>query len=78
MSFDHHTDLQPCTLGDLCRIKHGFAFKGEFFTDSGDLIVLTPGNFEPDGGIKLKGDKEKFYNGTFPSEFLLVREICLS
>lgn len=58
-------------LGDLIHIKHGFAFKGEFFSDSGKYILLTPGNCAESGGLKLKGDREKFYSGDFPSEFIL-------
>jgi len=54
-------------------MKHGYAFKGEFFADSGPYVLLTPGNFMADGGIKLKGEKEKYYTGDFPSEFLLKR-----
>jgi type I restriction enzyme, S subunit len=61
-------------LGDFFRIKHGYAFKGEFFASSGPYIVLTPGNFQADGGLKLKGEKEKFYTGEFPPEFLLERD----
>ncbi len=60
-------------LGQFFRIKHGYAFKGEFFSDSGPYVVLTPGNFEQKGGIKLKGAKEKYYTSDFPSEFLLRR-----
>ena len=58
-------------LGECFRIKHGWAFKGQFFARQGRYILLTPGNFNPDGGIKLKGDKEKYYVGDFPDEFLL-------
>lgn len=58
-------------LGEFIRIKHGFAFKGEHFTDSGDYIVLTPGNFRNEGGLKLKGDREKFYAIRPPDEFVL-------
>ena len=58
-------------LGECFRIKHGWAFKGKFFAREGRYILLTPGNFNPDGGIKLKGDKEKYYVGDFPDEFLL-------
>lgn len=61
------------TLGDYFRIKHGFAFKGEFFTDSGPYILLTPGNFKRDGGIHGRGEREKYYVGEFPGEFLLKR-----
>src|SRR6266853_4277832 len=60
-------------LGKLVRIKHGFAFKGEHFSDRGDYIVLTPGNVYPKGGLKLKGDKETFYTGDFPRAYILAK-----
>lgn len=41
-------------LGDAMRIKHGFAFKGEFFADEGSHIVLTPGNFRAEGGLNSR------------------------
>jgi len=66
------TAWRRCRLGDLLRIKHGFAFKGEFFRKEGDLVVLTPGNFREDGGLKLEGE-QKYYKGEFPGEFLLKR-----
>ena len=59
-------------LGEYFKIKHGWAFKGKFFAEEGKYILLTPGNFNPEGGIKLKGDKEKYYAGDFPKEFLLA------
>ena len=59
------------TLGECFRIKHGWAFKGEFFADSGPFVLLTPGNFREDGGLQERGDREKFYTGEFPHEFLL-------
>ena len=50
-------------LGDGLEIKHGFAFKGEYFrTDDGPYIVLTPGNFRDKGGFKAKSGAEKFYD----------------
>ncbi|HOX69438.1 MAG TPA: hypothetical protein PKV56_16385, partial [Burkholderiaceae bacterium] len=58
-------------LGDVVDVKHGFAFKGEFFADSGRYILLTPGNCHEAGGIKLRGDKEKYYVGEFPAEYIL-------
>lgn len=59
------------SLGEFMDVKHGFAFKGESFADSGDYILLTPGNCHESGGLKLKGDREKYYSGEFPDEFLL-------
>jgi type I restriction enzyme S subunit len=64
-------DWRKCRLGELLEIKHGFAFKGEHFTSAGDYVLLTPGNFREEGGLKLKGDKEKFYSANFPDEYLL-------
>lgn len=59
-------------LGDVLRIKHGYAFKGEFFAKEGNLVVLTPGNFRAEGGLKAEGE-QKYYRGEFPDEFLLKR-----
>jgi type I restriction enzyme, S subunit len=49
-------------LGDIARVKHGFAFSGQYFRDEppGDVLV-TPGNFNVGGGFN--SDKAKFYNG---------------
>ena len=58
-------------MGELFRIKHGYAFKGEYFADEGPYIVMTPGNFYDQGGFRSKGDKEKRYTGAFPGEYLL-------
>lgn len=58
-------------LGQFFRIKHGYAFKGEFFADIGQYILLTPGNFGAQGGLQERGSREKFYAGMFPPEFLL-------
>ena len=62
---------RECALGDLARIKHGYAFKGEFFGSTGTHVVLTPGNFHEAGGFKEKFDKAKWYSGTVPEEYVL-------
>ena len=57
-------------IGDLCRIRHGFAFKGMFFSDAPTCnILMTPGNFKIGGGFKI--DKPKYYNGDIPNEYIL-------
>ena len=50
-------------LGEGLRVLHGYAFKGEFFSDRGEQIVLTPGNFIDAGGFKRKSGAEKYYTG---------------
>lgn len=61
-------------LGEIFQIKHGWAFKGVHFSNKGELIVLTPGNFYEKGGFKRVHGKEKFYLGEFPKEFLLEKD----
>ncbi len=58
-------------VGDLCHIKHGYAFKGEHFEDEGHSLLLTPGNFLAGGGLQIRDGKETFYSGEFPDEYLL-------
>jgi len=65
-----NSDWALVTLGDLIDIKHGFAFKGEFFRDNPTPdILLTPGNFAIGGGFK--DDKLKYYAGPVPSDYML-------
>lgn len=58
-------------LAALCDIKHGFAFKSEFFTDQGDYVLLTPGNFYESGGYRDRGEKQKYYCGQIPAGYIL-------
>lgn len=58
------------SLDELIHIKHGYAFKGEFFSEEPtDDILLTPGNFAIGGGFKAQ--KLKYYNGEFPVDYIL-------
>lgn len=58
-------------LRELISVKHGWAFKGEFFSSVGEKIVLTPANFYESGGFKRTPGKEKYYLGSYPEEYLL-------
>jgi len=59
------------TIGDVAKIKHGFAFKGEFFTDKATPNVLvTPGNFVIGGGFQI--GKPKYYAGPLPDGYALA------
>ena len=64
-------EWKECKLGELIDVKHGFAFKGEFFqTEPNGNILITPGNFEIGGG--WKENKCKYYNGKIPDEYVLA------
>jgi type I restriction enzyme, S subunit len=60
------------SLSKFFDVKHGFAFKGEFFKDEPtNYILLTPGNFKIGGGFKF--DKLKFYEGPIPEDYVLTK-----
>lgn len=59
------------TLGSAIHVKHGFAFKGQFFVDSGEYIVLTPGNFNEEGGFRIRPEKDRAYAGDIPETYVL-------
>ncbi len=61
-------------LGSLLRIEHGFAFKGEYFGDVGDYVLLTPGNFHEQGGFRIRPGKDRRYSASFPERYLLKAE----
>ena len=58
-------------LGDTIRVKHGFAFKSQHFSDNGEYIVLTPGNFYEEGGFRARPGKDRFYTGDIPEGYVL-------
>jgi type I restriction enzyme S subunit len=58
-------------MGELFRIKHGYAFKGQYFDSDGPYVLLTPGNFNETGGYRDQGDKTKFYTGDVPDGYVL-------
>ncbi len=60
-------------FAELCDIKHGYAFEGEFFSNEGDYVLLTPGNFYESGGYRDRGEKQKYYTGEIPRDYVLVK-----
>ena len=64
-------------LNHLINIKHGFAFKSEYFRETGEYILLTPGSFYEKGGFKDQKDKTKYYIGEIPDSYLLSKNDLL-
>jgi type I restriction enzyme S subunit len=58
-------------MGDHFRVKHGYAFKGEYFDSDGPFVLLTPGSFHEEGGYRDQGSKTKFYTGDVPEGYVL-------
>jgi type I restriction enzyme S subunit len=62
---------QPAKFAELFRVRHGYAFKGEFFDSAGEYLLLTPGNFNECGGFRDLGEKQKRYSGEVPNGLIL-------
>lgn len=61
---------QTILLGGLIEIKHGYAFKGEYFSEKPTKnVLITPGNFEIGGGFK--STKLKYYDGPIDHNYIL-------
>lgn len=58
-------------FAELFEVKHGYAFEGEFFSNEGEYVLLTPGNFYEEGGYRDRGRNQKYYTGEVPGEYVL-------
>jgi type I restriction enzyme S subunit len=58
-------------MGEHLHVKHGHAFKGEYFDSEGPYVLLTPGSFNEEGGYRDQGEKTKFYTGDVPEGYVL-------
>lgn len=64
------SDWKEHQLSDLISIRHGYAYKGKYFSEEKtDDVLITPGNFAIGGGFKE--DKLKFYSGPIPEDYVL-------
>src|SRR5690554_1225499 len=58
-------------ISDYATIKHGFAFKSQYFSESEtNYILLTPGNFHVDKRLYF-GKNTKYYAGPVSDEYVL-------
>ncbi|MET4051885.1 type I restriction enzyme S subunit [Frigoribacterium sp. PvP054] len=63
----------PTRLGEVVKIKHGFAFSGMAAnTDSSLPVVVGIGNFDYAGGFRFGSTTIKRYVGQYPAEFTLT------
>ena len=62
-------------LGDFLNVKRGTSLSGDFYSEEGDLIRLTLGNFAyPNGGFKNNNSKKDLYFiGDVRKEFILKK-----
>ena len=60
-------DWEVKTIGDISKLKNGYAFSSDFFSKTGP-IVITPGNFKLEGGLKFNEKNTLRYSGYISKE----------
>lgn len=67
--------MEKIKLGDVIDVKRGASLSGEFYSEAGDKIRLTLGNFNyPGGGFKKNTSKADIYfTGEVKSEYILKK-----
>lgn len=62
-------------LGEVLEVKRGTSLSGKFYSETGEKIRLTLGNFDyPNGGFKNNTSKTDIYfNGKLKPEFILKK-----
>ena len=58
-------------LNHFFKIKHGYAFKSQYFKNEGQFVLLTPGNFKEGGGYRDRGERQKYFVGEVPQDYIL-------
>jgi type I restriction enzyme S subunit len=62
-------------LSRFISVKHGWAFKGDFFSEesSSGPQLLIPGNFTEFGWFDFSSERNKYYTGEFPADYRLLQ-----
>ena len=64
--------MKKYKLGELVNVKRGMSLSGEYYATEGNLIRLTLGNFQEEGGFKINTSKDDLYfTGPVREEFVL-------
>jgi type I restriction enzyme, S subunit len=68
------SEWQLTVFGDLIDVKHGWAFKGEFFNETNHPknVVVAIGNFNYSGGFRFDSTRIKEYLDFYPEEYKLT------
>jgi type I restriction enzyme S subunit len=77
LEFQSAGEWEEMPFVELCDIKHGYAFESKFFSNAGDYVLLTPGNFFEQGGYRDRGELQKYFTGDIPPGCMLAKDDML-
>ena len=67
--------LTKCKLGELVNVTRGMSLSGQYYSEKGELIRLTLGNFNMNGGgfKKNTSKSDLYFTGPVREEFILKK-----
>lgn len=69
---------QYVQLNSFLKVKHGYAFDGEFFSESAtSKILVSPGNFKIGGGFQNNRPKYYMDNAPYSRDFILSDNVLV-
>lgn len=66
--------MNKVKLGEILKIKHGFAFKSENYVDESEYALVTLANISPTNNFQFNKDNTTFYGASFPDDFILKED----
>ena len=64
--------MNKVKLGEILKIKHGFAFKSENYVDESEYALVTLANISSTNNFQFNKDKTTFYGAPFPDDFIFL------
>ena len=66
--------MNKVKLGEILKIKHGFAFKSGNYVDESEYALVTLANISSTNNFQFNKDKTTFYGASFPDDFILKED----
>ena len=63
--------MSKIKLGEILRIKHGFAFKSENYVKKSPYALVTLANISSENNFQFNEVKTTYYGADFPKDFIL-------
>ena len=63
--------MNKIKLGEILKVKHGFAFKSQNYVNKSEFVLVTLANISSTNNFQFNEKKLTYYNGEFPNEYIL-------
>ena len=63
--------MNKIKLGEILKVKHGFAFKSQNYVNKSEFVLVTLANISSTNNFQFNEKKLTYYNGEFSNEYIL-------